>query len=141
MTNQWQRWRRWLAPGLGMKRWMLVIGMGVLLFSAGFSLLVNIRFLEQFDAAVFRLARSLDRITGGGVSPTALGIAGIALGVLVAFFGLRGTLRSIDRVLFPTGSPTLVEVLRQQRRRQRGVNIAVLGGGTGLATLLRGLKQ
>ncbi|MBI3998350.1 MAG: YvcK family protein [Armatimonadetes bacterium] len=141
MTNQWRRWRRWLTPGLGIKRWVLVIGAGVLLFSAGFSLLVNIRFLAQFDAAVFRLARSLDRVTGGGVSPAALGIAGILLGALVAFFGLRGTLRSIDRVLFPTGHPTLVEVLRDQRRRRRGVNAVVIGGGTGLATLLRGLKQ
>ncbi len=141
MSRQWQRWRRWLAPGLGIKRWGVVIGAGVLVFSAGISLLVNISFLSEFDAAVFRLAGALGRISGGGVSPMVLGITGIALGGLITILGLRGTLRSIDRVLFPTGSPTLVEALREHRRRQRGLSIVVLGGGTGLATLLRGLKH
>ena len=141
MTGQWERWRRWLAPGLGIKRWGLLIAAGVLIFSAGVSLLVNARFLSEFDAAVFRLAGMLGVISGGGVSPVALGITGILLGTLITVLGLRGTLRSIDRVLFPSGSPTLVEALREHRRRQRGVNIVVLGGGTGLATLLRGLKH
>ncbi len=141
MSAQWQRWRRWLAPGLGIKRWGVVIALGVLVFSAGISLVVNIGFLSEFDAAVFRLAGSLGRISSGGVSPMALGIAGILLGGLITVLGLRGTLRSIDRVLFPTGSPTLVEALREHRRRQRGLSIVVLGGGTGLATLLRGLKH
>jgi uncharacterized cofD-like protein len=141
VTGQWQRWRRWLAPGLGIKRWGLVIAGGVLVFSSGFSLLVSTRFLSEFDAAVFRLAGMLEALTGGSASPMALGIAGIVLGALIAVLGLRGTLRSIDRVLFPSGSPTLVEALRQHRRRQRGLDIVVLGGGTGLATLLRGLKH
>ena len=141
MSSQWQRWRRWLAPGLGIKRWVLVIALGGLVFSAGVSLLVNMKFLAEFDAAVFWLADWLARVTGGGVSPTVLGAAGVAGGALVAFLGLRGTLRSIDRVLFPSGSPTLVEVLRDHRRRQRGLHIVALGGGTGLSTLLRGLKR
>ncbi|WP_303799537.1 gluconeogenesis factor YvcK family protein [Alicyclobacillus macrosporangiidus] len=141
MSSQWQRWRRWLAPGLGIKRWVLVMALGGLVFSAGVSLLVNVKFLAEFDAAVFWLADWLARVTGGGVSPTVLGAAGVAGGALVAFLGLRGTLRSIDRVLFPSGSPTLVEVLRDHRRRQRGLHIVALGGGTGLSTLLRGLKR
>jgi len=141
MTSQWRRWRRWLAPGLGIKRWGLVIAGGVVIFSAGVSLLVTTRFLSEFDAAVFRLAEMLAVITDGGASPTVLGIVGILLGALITVLGLRGTLRSIDRVLFPTGSPTLVEALRQHRLRRRGLDIVVLGGGTGLATLLRGLKH
>jgi len=141
MTSQWRRWRRWLAPGLGIKRWGLVIAAGVGTFSAGVSLLVTTRFLSEFDTAVFRLAEMLAVITNGGASPMVLGIVGVVLGALITVLGLRGTLRSIDRVLFPTGSPTLVEALRQHRLRQRGLNIVVLGGGTGLATLLRGLKH
>lgn len=139
--SQWQRWRRWLAPGLGIKRWGLVIGIGVLIFSAGISLIVNIKFLAQFDSAVFALAVLLDRISRGTISPVALGTSGALLGILITLLGLRGTLRSIDRVLFPTGSPTLVEALREHRRKRRGLNVVALGGGTGLATLLRGIKH
>jgi uncharacterized cofD-like protein len=141
MSKRWGRWRRWLAPGIGIKRWGAMIAAGVLVFGAGFALLINERFLTQFEAAIFRLAQSLGRVTGYEASPMALGVLGVTLGVLATFFGVRGMLRSIDRVLFPSGSPTLVDFLRQERRRRRGVNIAVLGGGTGLATLLRGLKQ
>ncbi|MGH2403136.1 MAG: gluconeogenesis factor YvcK family protein [bacterium] len=141
VTAQWRRWRRWMAPGLGIKRWGLVIAAGVLVFSAGISLVVNVSFLSQFDAAIFWLAETLGHLSGGSVSPMILGITGIALGGLITVLGLRGTLRSIDRVLFPSGSTTLVEILRDQRRRQRGLSIVALGGGTGLATVLRGLKE
>jgi uncharacterized cofD-like protein len=141
MNGQLQRWQRWLAPGLGIKRWGLVIALGVLVFSAGMSMLLSFRFLAQFDAAVSRLAGALGRFSAGEVSPMALGIAGVVLGALIAVLGLRGTLRSIDRVLFPEGSPGLVDALRQHRRKRRGLNIVALGGGTGLATLLRGLKH
>ncbi|MDR7521867.1 MAG: YvcK family protein [Armatimonadota bacterium] len=141
MIEQLHRWKRWLAPGLGIKRWALVIAGGVLLFSAGFSLLVDIGALRAFEATVFRLAAWLHAATGGLVSAGALGVMGIVLGVLIATVGLRGTLRSIDRVLFPTGQPTLVEALRERRRRRRGLHIVAMGGGTGLATLLRGLKH
>jgi uncharacterized cofD-like protein len=141
MSTQLRRWRRWLAPGLGIKRWGLVIGLGVLVFSAGFSLLVNVGVLAVYEAALFRFARWASLATRGAISSVELGIAGILLGVLITFLGLRGTLRSIDRVLFPTGSPGLIDALRDRRRRRHGLNIVVLGGGTGLATLLRGLKH
>lgn len=141
MSGQLQRWQRWLAPGLGIKRWGLVIGLGVLVFSGGFSLLVNIGVLAEYEAAAFRFAGWVYRMTRGTISSAALGVAGVLMGVLVTVLGLRGALRSIDRVLFPSGSPGLLEVLRDRRRRRRGLNIVALGGGTGLATLLRGLKH
>jgi len=141
MSGQWQRWGRWLAPGLGIKRWGLLIGAGIVVFSAGFSLLVNLGMLAQYEAAIFRFAGWAYRLTGGLATSPVLGVTGILLGLLLTLFGLRGTLRSIDRVLFPTGSPGLVEALREHRRKRRGLNIVALGGGTGLATLLRGLKH
>ncbi len=140
MNEQIRRWRRWLAPGLGIKRWALVIGVGILIFGAGVSLLANVGVLGAFEAATFRFAGWVYGLSGGRISTVWVGSAGALVGLLVAFFGLRGTLRSIDRVLFPAGGPGLIEALRDQRRRQRGLNIVVVGGGTGLATLLRGLK-
>jgi uncharacterized cofD-like protein len=141
MNSQFQRWQRWLAPGLGIKRWGLVITLGVLVFSGGFSLLVNIGVLAVYEATAFRLAGWIYRATAGMISSAALGTFGVLLGALITLLGLRGTLRSIDRVLFPSGGPGLYEALREHRRRRRGLDIVALGGGTGLATLLRGLKH
>jgi len=41
----------------------------------------------------------------------------------------------------PPGRQQLVEVLAKQRQRRRGPHVVVIGGGTGLSTLLRGLKS
>jgi uncharacterized cofD-like protein len=141
MSGQLRRWRRWLVPGIGIKRWGLVIGLGALLFGVGFSLLVDMGVLGVFEEAALRFSAWLQAVSGGAVPAVGLGIAIMLAGVLVALLGLRGTLRSIDRVLFPTGSPTLVEALRERRRKRRGLHIVAFGGGTGLATLLRGLKH
>src|SRR3989304_3262265 len=35
MIEQLRRWARWLRPGLGLKRWALVLGAGILLISGG----------------------------------------------------------------------------------------------------------
>jgi uncharacterized cofD-like protein len=141
VSNQIQRWRRWLTPGIGIKRWGLLMGLGILVFSAGFSLLANVGMLAVYEGAVFRLADWAYDLTGGTITSVASGVLGLMAGLTLIALGLRGVLRSIDRVLFPAGGTTLVEELRERRRRRRGLNIVVLGGGTGLATLLRGLKH
>ncbi len=140
MLGQVHRWGRWLRPGLGLKRWAVVLAAGILLISAGVALVVNLSLLSWIDQLTLRVFRVLVLPSGSPVPPLALGIVLVILGGFLVLFGLRQTLRSIDRVLFPTGTPTLVEVLRQQRRLARGPKIVALGGGTGLSTLLRGLK-
>lgn len=115
MSAQLRRWRRWLQPGIGLKRWALVHALGITLIVAGAMLLRDARIPAGL-------------LVGTG-------------GVVLVLVGLRGLLRAIDRVLFPSGTPTLVDVLRQRRTLARGPRIVALGGGTGLSTLLRGLKH
>ncbi|HEV8338658.1 MAG TPA: gluconeogenesis factor YvcK family protein [bacterium] len=139
--GQLRRWARWLRPGLGLKRWAVVLAAGILLISAGAALIANVSLLAWLDLAVLRLLEGIVAATGWSVPPLLLGVTLALVGAFVVLYGLRGTLRSIDRVLFPSGTPTLVEVLRQQRTLSRGPKIVALGGGTGLSTLLRGLKR
>jgi len=80
-------------------------------------------------------------VTGHVVSPMAGGIILLLLGTGIIVYGLRETIRSIVDVFLPRGDPRLVELLVQQRQLQRGPKIVILGGGTGLSTLLRGLKK
>src|SRR5207245_10255643 len=83
--------------------------------------------------------RALTR-SPGSRSPTWLGVALSAGGLLAVFAGRRGTVRAVAGALLPPGQQRLVDVLAQQRQRRRGPRIVVIGGGTGLSTLLRGLK-
>lgn len=140
MRAQLRRWARWLAPGIGVKRWGVLMVCGVLLVSAGVALIVNVQLLGLVEAVVFRVALSLLIFTGGMLSPTLFGAVLILGGAVVGFVGLRGAFRSIAGALIPPGNTPLIEILRQQRRRSRGRRVVVVGGGTGLSTLLRGLK-
>lgn len=139
MTDRIRRWLRWLAPGIGVKRWAVLLAAGILLIGAGVAFTVNVQPLGRLEFAVFQAALSLLVLTGGAVSPTLFGAALILGGAAVVFVGLRGTIRSIAGALMPPET-SLVDVLHQQRQRRRGRRIVVLGGGTGLSTLLRGLK-
>lgn len=141
MTDRLLKWSRWLSPGIGVKRWTLVLVAGILLISAGVALLANVQLLGWLEFVVFQAALSVLLLTGGSVSPNVLGIGLILAGTGVVFWGLRGTIRSIADTLMPRSEVNLVDLLRQQRQRRRGRRVVVIGGGTGLSTVLRGLKE
>src|SRR2546427_1110029 len=103
-------------------------------------LIVNVRPLGWLEFSMFRLAVAALTLSRGALSPTWLGVALVAGGLLAVFAGLRGTVRAVAGALLPPGQQRLVDVLAQQRQRRRGPRIVVIGGGTGLSTLLRGLK-
>ncbi len=141
MVLRLRRLAQWLVPGLGVKRWVLVMAAGILLLSAGIMLLVNVRPLGWLELAVFRVAVSMLAVSRGALSPSLLGGVLVAGGLAAVFAGLRGTVHAVATALLPPGRQQLVDVLAQQRQRRRGPRIVVIGGGTGLSTLLRGLKE
>lgn len=134
-------WLRWLEPGLGVKRWVALMAAGIFLVSTGVALIVNVKLLGPLESAIIRAVDVAYAVTGHVIPPMVGGIALLILGVAVIVFGLRETIRSIVDVFLPRGDPRLVEMIVQQRQLQRGPKITVLGGGTGLSTLLRGLKK
>ncbi len=135
--NAAARLLQWLVPGLGVKRWMAVILAGTTLIGVGLAILIldvyrtapETWWLPLLSAASLRfLARPLRAIIFGG-----LGLGLILLGI----YGINRTLM----LPFLRPGRHMVDTLTQHRRRERGPRIVTLGGGTGLSTLLRGLKQ
>src|SRR5712692_8740644 len=114
---------------------------GLLLLAAGVILMANVRPLGWLDVTVYRVAVSVLTLSRGVLSPVELGTALIVGGLAVVFWSLRGAVRAVATALLPPGRQQLVDVLARQRQRRRGPHIAVVGGGTGLSTLLRGLKS
>nr|WP_253188447.1 gluconeogenesis factor YvcK family protein [Leptolyngbya sp. 'hensonii'] len=131
------QWFKWLAPGLFVKRWLLLSAAGVLLTCLGIAIWVKLTpifYITQFIGDVLeQIARILpNRISG----PLA-----VVIGLLFILWGQSRTLNSITEVLMPEGDDELVDVLLNHRRLHRGPKIVAIGGGTGLSTLLRGLKE
>lgn len=128
---------RWMVPGLGVKRWFVPILLGTTMIGIGLAILIldvyrnapDTWWLPFLSAASLRtLSRPIRAIIFGG-----LGI-GLVLG------GMWGLYRSILAPYRQPGRP-VVEELADHRRRDRGPRIVAIGGGHGLSTLLRGLKN
>jgi uncharacterized cofD-like protein len=130
------QWFKWLAPGLLVKRWLLISAAGIVLIALGSAIWTKqtpIYYLTQLMAS---LLEAITNILPSSVS----GPLAIAIGLLLVFWGQTRSLSAITDVLMPEGDEELIDVLMTHRRLHRGPKIVVLGGGTGLSTLLRGLK-
>jgi len=129
-------WFKWLAPGLLVKRWLLLSASGVLLTSLGLAIWVKLTPIFYFIDFTQRVLETIATIIPNYVS----GPIAIICGLVLIFWGQTRTLGSITEVLKPGSDEELVDVLMAHRRLNRGPKIVVVGGGTGLSTLLRGLK-
>jgi uncharacterized cofD-like protein len=129
---------RWLIPGLGVKRWLILVLLGTTLLGIGlaFFLLELYRtapevqwYTDLLSTVALRfLPRTFRVLIFGG------------LGVSLIILGLWGMNRTLMAPFLRPGRP-VVDALTKHRKRERGPRIVVIGGGTGLSTLLRGLKD
>jgi uncharacterized cofD-like protein len=113
------RFLKWFYPGMRVKRWLLLILVGILCFGIGAGLLpVEGNFPQRLLSLVLLLA-----------------------GLLATGYGVTRIIRSLLDVVFPESKQELVDLVFQRRHLEKGPKIVALGGGTGLSTLLQGLKQ
>jgi uncharacterized cofD-like protein len=137
LADYLRRSMQWFVPGLGVKRWLGVVLIGTTLIGVGLAVLIldvyrsapETWWLPVLSAASLR---SLDRPL------RALVFGGIGLGLILG--GLWGLNHALLAPYVQKGKP-VVDTLASFRRKERGPRIVVIGGGHGLATLLRGLKS
>ncbi len=128
---------RWLAPGLRVKRYLLVALAGLFLLLLG---VVQLSWEGPLVTGFFRLARwAGDWVLRLGLPLWVSGILLLLLGSVLIALGIRWMNRSVISAL--TDLRDIPERVYQQRRLERGPSIVALGGGTGLSRVLRGLRQ
>lgn len=130
-----ERWK-WLYPGMGVKRWIGIVIIGILLFSLGITLLLNTRVLSFLEDALISMFTFINPM-----SEWLAGILLILMGIFLVGFGMRNMVHSLVSALSETKADKLVDVVFRKRTLEKGPHIVVIGGGTGLSALLRGLKQ
>ena len=129
---------RWLVPGIGVKRWILVIIIGTTMLGVGlaFTLLDIYRTVpDSWLLPVIKII-SLQFIQARLIRALIFGTLGLAL--IVA--GITGLNRSLLRPFLRPGK-NIIDTMAEYRRKEKGPRIVVIGGGTGLASILRGLKE
>jgi len=128
---------RWLWPGMKIKRWFFLILFGSVCLAGGVSVLTEVPLLNAFA----HLTLLVHEHTGKFLGNRFWGAIIAGLGFVLLLFGLRQLVRSITEVLSPQDHGRLVEAIYRKRLLPAGPALVAMGGGTGLSTLLRGLKQ
>jgi uncharacterized cofD-like protein len=128
---------RWLAPGLGIKRWFFFVLAGITFLGIGMAVfLLNLYRTEFTDPAILTVIDYISlRFLPRGLR--VLIFSGIGIGLVT--YGIYRINHSLMRPFIRPGHP-VVDELANYRRRERGPRIVTIGGGHGLSTLLRGLK-
>lgn len=140
LTPYWNALRdiqRWLRPGLGIRRWFIYVMIGITVLALGFGVvLIDLYHNGDNDSALhlFLTYASLEFIPR---ILRALIFGGVGIGFVV--YGVVQLNRSLLSPFIHSGSD-LFDQLTKFHRRERGPRIVGIGGGHGLATLLRGLK-
>ncbi|MEL4898540.1 gluconeogenesis factor YvcK family protein [Crocosphaera sp. Alani8] len=129
-------WFKWLSPGLFVKRWLLISATGLLLSVLGLAIWVKLTPVNRLLELVSQLLEAVTTQVPSYIS----GPVAVLIGVFLLLWGQSRTVGSITDA-FPDGDQELVDRLLTHRRLHRGPKIVAIGGGTGLSTLLRGLKQ
>jgi uncharacterized cofD-like protein len=135
--QQVNSWFKWLAPGLSVKRWLLLSAAGVLLTSLGLAIWVGLTPIYHAIQFVKGVVAELADIIPNYVS----GPLAIAIGLFFIFWGQTRSWGTITEAIRPDADEKLIDVLLAHRRLNKGPKIVTIGGGTGLSTLLRGLKE
>lgn len=128
---------RWLLPGMHFKRWLFLNIFGAFIFMVGLIMTVGIFIWGRIE---YRILSYVYNWTGAW-SGKLIGVSLMGLGMVGVVIGVREMTKSITAVVLPEGEESLVDLFYQKRYLNRGPKVVVIGGGSGLSVLLRGLKQ
>jgi uncharacterized cofD-like protein len=127
---------KWFYFGMHIKRWLLLLLVGVAVMGLGFGYFLRQAYgTYTFPAWVYYATlQFIPRYLRGGIFLMAsLGIIGFAI------WKLNQSL--LSAFIKPERNESIVDIIYNHRYLRRGPKIVVIGGGTGLSTLLRGLKE
>ena len=132
---------KWLYPGMRVKRWLILIPFGIAAVIIGVVLLLNVNIVDVLGTVATAVFKLTGLVLRERTTQLPLGIGFIAIGLILIFISLRQVVRSITSAVSPEAQGKLADVVFQRRYLSQGQRIVVIGGGTGLSTMLRGLKQ
>ncbi|MBI3306413.1 MAG: YvcK family protein [Candidatus Omnitrophica bacterium] len=116
---------KWLYPGIGIKRWI-----GVCIMGLGLIVVVALAAVKTISKSSILLA--------------SFATATLIFGIFLVYMAIKNMVRIFVRALMPTHPDgKLVDIVYQRRQTEslsRGPRVVAIGGGTGLSTLLSGIK-
>jgi len=110
---------KWFYPGLRIKRWV------ILLFLSFFFLIFSSARLAHDTNLILKIFDSL-----------------LFVFSFIGFVaGVRSLIKSFFEAIYPEKNKELIDIIYEKRLLSKGPMIVAIGGGTGLSTVLEGLKE
>ncbi|MCM8771311.1 MAG: YvcK family protein [Candidatus Omnitrophica bacterium] len=110
---------KWLYPGMGIKRWIIFSAFGLFLVAVG---------SMKFQADIYFIVKILDFIV-------------IISGFIILALGIIKIIRFFINVFLSPREKEIFDIIYQRKLLERGPKVVAIGGGSGLAVLLEGLKE
>ena len=138
LKNTWQSLRNMFLPGLGIKRWMVITLAGITFLGVGLAIPLLDFYRTEFSNQTFLTILSYVSLR---FLPRILRVVVFgSIGIGITVYGIWGLNRALLRPFMQPGRNVLDQVV-EYNRRTRGPRVVTIGGGHGLASLLRGLKE
>lgn len=138
------RIRRMMAPTAGFRKALLLFLFGIFIFLIGaafsFKVIIYPR-LEWLAEQTNRVLLNWFPQDELDVATHLLGGAFLLLGGFTIFMGIRSAIRHVAETIDPGLKVGMLDLYASRQKLAQGPRIVAIGGGTGLSTLLRGLKQ
>ncbi|MEL7564817.1 MAG: YvcK family protein [Dehalobacterium sp.] len=128
---------RWLYPGLGFKRWILVIIFGLFCAAEGLAVAQGSELISLLEKPFLKLVLGFT----GETCRILIGACIVTAGIFIMGVGFNRLMKNVLAGLVPGAGTRWGEKLLLQHYLKKGPRIVAIGGGTGLSTLLRGLKE
>lgn len=135
---------RLVAPGIGVKRWLLLAAASLFIAALGLTL---IRLGGSLDLLAYpasladRLYSSLPVLAQHPWVSVVSGIVVLALGVVLFFYSLSRLAAGLGGTPQNRSVGGWMATMLRSRQLAQGPRVVAIGGGTGLSTMLRGLKH
>lgn len=117
------------------KRWLFLALLGGLLVAAGLVIIIS----SLYPHLVGLSSNIIGNITLGN-RLWVPGIISIACGVALLIYGMNRFFRSVVNAVMPDNN-NIVDIIFSKRYLEKGPRVVVIGGGTGIPVVLRGLKE
>lgn len=139
-----RKFRRFINTAGPFRRALVIelIGLAILMFGLALSFnMLLLPLVSYFGGAFQRLVSPFLRSEDLPVARYYAGGALLILGIYICYLGTRNLLREVMRNLNPAHEGKIAGTFWKQQLLSAGPNVVAIGGGTGLSTLLRGIKH
>jgi len=120
--------RRWLTPGIGVKRWLLLTFVGLLLLALGVAHVIRQATRDLQPGGVAH--GILDTVTLQFLPYPLRGLLVGLLGTVIIVYGAYRTIRALTAPFMPAEGGRLVELIYQKKSLARGPRVVVIDGET-----------